>query len=72
VTCPTAFQACDVYQGAVRWPRYVGSLQQDVLANRRLVWLESSGPTSTTPHMDMTGGASTVLAGHKLFCWWDA
>jgi hypothetical protein len=52
------FRRCDVFSGPVRWPKCIGALQQHSLANPGVVWFETNGPTSTTGHMDLTGGIS--------------
>ena len=68
------YHAADVFRGLRHTPaRRIEAFQQRVLTNELMVWFETNGPSSTLPHMDMTGGISSMVGetGRKLIGWWD-
>ena len=68
------YHAADVFRGLRHTPaRRIAAFQQRVLTNELMVWFETKGPSSTLPHMDMTGGISSMVGetGRKLIGWWD-
>ena len=68
------YYAADVFLGLRHTPaRGIDAFQQRVLTGELMVWFETNGPSSTLPHMDMTGGISSMMGkkGRKLIGWWD-